>query len=148
MTFFEKIGVLPAILSVLMLGLQVSATQSVSASAGSARPILNSYTFVDGSIASDEECISNVSANFSTDLRSVEAISDKGLSNVVLQFIDGAEQKFEITDGADQYSLTFSGTGENAGKQLQGVWIKSGCFKSGDGSGYGEYIEYVTQEQP
>ena len=70
-----------------MLGLQVSATQSISASAGSARPILNSSTFVDGSIASDEECISNVSANFSTNVRSVEAISDKGLSNVVLHFM-------------------------------------------------------------
>ena len=148
MIVFKKPGVLPAILTVLMLVLQVSATQTLTASAGSAQPISNSYNFVDGSVVSDEECISNVSANFSTNARSVEAISDKGLSNVVLRFIDGAEQKFEINDGSDKYSLTFSGTGDNAGKELQGVWIKSGCFKSGDGSGYGEYIEYVTQEQP
>ena len=71
---------------------------------------------------------------------SVEAISDKGLSNVVLKISDGSEQKFEIKDGEDKYSLTFSGTGSNDGKTLVGVWIKSGCEKSGDGSGYGNYI--------
>lgn len=88
----------------------------------------------------DSECVSNIDANFSSDLLSVEALSDKGLSNVVLQFSDGSEQKFEINDGADKYSLTFSGTGSNEGKTLTGVWIKSGCEKSGDGSGYGLYI--------
>ncbi len=85
-------------------------------------------------------CVSNVEADFSTDGLSVTAISDKSLSNVVLQFADGSEQKFEINkDG--EYSLDFSGTGLNDGKIITGVWIKSGCEKSGDGPGYGEFIE-------
>ena len=85
------------------------------------------------------ECISNVEADFSTDGLSVTAISDKGLSNVVLQFADGSEQKFEINkDG--EYSIDLIGTGSNEGKTITGVWIKSGCEQSGDGSGYGEYI--------
>ena len=86
------------------------------------------------------ECVSNVDADFANDGMSVTAISDKGLSNVVLQFADGSEQKFEIgKDG--QYSLDFSGTGSNEGKTITGVWIKSGCEQSGDGPGYGEYID-------
>jgi hypothetical protein len=68
---------------------------------------------------------------------SVYVTSTKDLSNVVLKFEDGTRQKF---DGLSGYSGTFSGTGDNAGKTIVGVWIKSGCYKSGEGPGYGEYI--------
>jgi hypothetical protein len=68
---------------------------------------------------------------------SVYVTSTKDLSNVVLHFEDGTHQKF---DGLTGYTGTFSGTGENAGKVIIGVWIKSGTYLSGDGPGYGEYL--------
>ena len=68
---------------------------------------------------------------------SVYVTSTKDLSNVVLEFEDGAHQKFEPLKG---YSGTFAGTGEHSGKTIVGVWIKSGSFLSGDGPGYGERI--------
>ncbi len=68
---------------------------------------------------------------------SVYVTSTKDLSNVVLQFSDGTHQKFEPLNG---YSGTFTGTGQHAGKTVTGVWIKSGCYQSNDGPGYGEYI--------
>jgi len=68
---------------------------------------------------------------------SVYVTSTKDLSNVVLEFADGVHQKF---DGLTSYSGTFSGTGQNVGKQVVGVWIKSGCYMSNDGPGYGEYL--------
>ena len=77
-----------------------------------------------------------ISAIFNSDT-SVTANSTKALSNVVLLFDDCSVQKF---DSLSDYSLTFSGTGENAGKTVVGVWIKSGNNKSGDGSGYGTYV--------
>ena len=70
---------------------------------------------------------------------SVYVTSTKDLSNVVLQFSDGTHQKF---DGLSGYAQTFSGTGEHEGKEIVGVWIKSGCNHSNDGPGYGEYIAY------
>ena len=69
--------------------------------------------------------------------RSITANSTKNLSNVVLLFADGAQQKF---DGLTGYSKTFSGTGTNAGKTVVGVWIKSGSNKSDDGPGYGVFM--------
>jgi len=74
----------------------------------------------------------------STDTTSVYVTSTKDLSNVVLRFEDDMHQKFE---GLSGYTGTFSGTGENAGKVVIGVWIKSGSYTSGDGPGYGEYLE-------
>jgi len=68
----------------------------------------------------------------------VHVTSTKDLSNVVLHFKDGVHQKF---DGLTGYTGNFSGTGENAGKVIIGVWIKSGSYLSGDGPGYGEYLE-------
>ncbi len=79
---------------------------------------------------------SEVSATFNS-ATSVTANSTKDLSNVVLLFDDCEHQKFDSLKG---YSKTFAGTGANAGKTVIGVWIKSGSNKSGDGSGYGEYI--------
>ncbi len=74
----------------------------------------------------------------STETLSVYVTSTKDLSNVVLNFEDGTHQKFE---GLSGYTGTFAGTGENAGKAVVGVWIKSGSYLSGDGPGYGEYLE-------
>lgn len=68
---------------------------------------------------------------------SVYVTSTKDLSNVVLKFNDGTVQKFE---GLSGYTGTFEGTGEHLGKEIIGVWIKSGCNSSGEGSGYGELL--------
>ncbi len=78
-----------------------------------------------------------VSASFNNLTRRVTATSTKDLSNVVLKFADGSQQKF---DGLSGYTRTFAGTGANAGKAIVGVWIKSGSNFSGDGSGYGTFV--------
>jgi len=69
---------------------------------------------------------------------SITIISCKDLSNVVLEFEDGTRQKF---DGLSGQSATFSGTGDNAGKTVTGVWVKAGSNHSGDGPGYGERFD-------
>lgn len=80
-------------------------------------------------------CHPTVSANFNIDGKSVTTISSKDLSNVVLTFCDGSEdKKFDGLSG-------FTGVFSFGGKQLSGVYIKSGCNQSGDGPGYGEFIE-------
>jgi Flp pilus assembly protein TadG len=68
---------------------------------------------------------------------SVYVTSTKDLSNVVLEFADGTHEKF---DGLTGYTGTFSGTLLNLGKEVVGVWIKSGCNSSNDGPGYGEHL--------
>jgi Flp pilus assembly protein TadG len=68
---------------------------------------------------------------------SVYVTSTKDLSNVVLKFNDGTVQKFDDLSG---YTGTFEGTGEHAGKEIIGVWIKSGCNSSDEGPGYGELL--------
>jgi Flp pilus assembly protein TadG len=73
----------------------------------------------------------------------VYVTSTKDLSNVVLEFADGTHQKFEPLSG---YAATFQGTGANAGKEVVGVWIKSGSNKSSDGPGYGERIVFDGSE--
>jgi len=78
-------------------------------------------------------------SNNSEGSQAVYVTSTKDLSNVVLEFEDGSHQKFE---GLSSYTGTFQGEGEHAGKSIVGVWIKSGCNMSGDGPGYGEYVEY------
>ncbi len=78
-----------------------------------------------------------VSATFDNVARTVTANSTKALSNVVLKFADGAEQKY---DGLSDYSGTFAGTGAHEGKAIVGVWIKSGDNASGDGPGFGSYF--------
>ncbi|MBI1184551.1 choice-of-anchor A family protein [bacterium] len=82
-------------------------------------------------------CTPRVNAYFSDDNKSVTCGSTKDLSNVVLKFKDGSTYKF---DGLSGYSQTFSGTGSYQGKEIVGVYIKSGCNQSGDGPGYGEYV--------
>lgn len=60
--------------------------------------------------------------------------SCKDLSNVVLLFTDNSYQKF---DGLSAKTGTFYGTGANDGKEIARVYVKSGCYQSGDGPGWG-----------
>jgi large repetitive protein len=83
-------------------------------------------------------CWPQVGAVFAPNHQSVTTNSTMDLSNVVLQFSDGTTQKFE---GLTGLTGTFAGTGQHAGKCITGVWIKSGCNQSGDGPGYGEFVE-------
>ena len=78
-----------------------------------------------------------VSATFNNATCTVTANSTKNLSNVVLKFADGTEQKFDNLTG---YTATFSGTGGNAGKAIVGIWLHSGNNASGDGPGFGSYL--------
>ncbi len=87
-----------------------------------------------------DSCWPEVGADFSGDGYSVDVSSEKDLSNIVLLFSDGSTQRYEDLEGL---SGTFSGSDANTGKFLTGVWIKSGCNHSGDGPGYGEFIEYT-----
>jgi hypothetical protein len=79
---------------------------------------------------------------FSEDLVTVDVESEKELSNVVLQFGDYTLEKWDDLDENLEiiYSGTFYGTGENTGKLLRGIWVKSGCNAGGDGAGYGEFF--------
>ncbi|MFY0673789.1 MAG: T9SS type A sorting domain-containing protein [Bacteroidia bacterium] len=83
-------------------------------------------------------CQPSVNATFSCNNESVYVCSSKDLSNVVLKFSDGTEYKFDNLSVGKCH--TFSGNGSNAGKEIVGVWIKSGCNSSNDGPGYGEYV--------
>ncbi len=62
--------------------------------------------------------------------------SCKDLSNVVLRDENGNDFKFD--------NLNQGGTGyfcHPSGLPVTDVWVKSGCFKSGDGPGYGHHFE-------
>jgi large repetitive protein len=88
-------------------------------------------------------CWPAVSATFGANHQSVTANSSMDLSNVVLQFSDGSTQKFE---GLTGLTGTFSGTGQHADKCITGIWIKSGCNQSGDGPGFGEFVENIVYD--
>ena len=88
------------------------------------------------------DCQPKVSALFSCDGLSVATFSTKDLSNVILLFEDGAATKFEELSGLD---AIFWGEGEDIGKVIAGVWIKSGCNRSGDGPDYGECLPNPNQ---
>ena len=64
--------------------------------------------------------------------------STRDVSNVVLQYSDGAKQKFDDLQGR---KLQLTGTGIHAGKLILRAWIKSGPNFSGDGPGYGQRFE-------
>jgi hypothetical protein len=72
------------------------------------------------------------------DCTEIDVDSCKDLSNVVLEFADGTQQRFEGLGGT---AGTFAGTGENAGKEITTAWIKSGSNDSGDGAGFGERFD-------
>ncbi|MBT8131314.1 MAG: hypothetical protein KJO35_03525 [Gammaproteobacteria bacterium] len=83
-------------------------------------------------------CWPEVNADFDSDGFSVSVESSKDLSNVVLLFADGTTERISWLEGNE---LTLAGGGVHLGKMLTGVWVKSGCNHSGDGPGYGEFIE-------
>lgn len=60
----------------------------------------------------------------------------------MLLYCDGARQKYDNLTG---FVGTYSGFGENSGKLIQGIWIKSGCNNSGYGPGYGQYVANPDQ---
>ena len=69
-----------------------------------------------------------------TNCESASVSSCKDLSNVVLLFTDNTFQKY---DGLTAKTGTFEGTGANDGKDIARVYVKSGCYQSGDGPGWG-----------
>lgn len=78
----------------------------------------------------------------------VYVTSTKDISNIVLEFSDGTQQRFEdMSDGTT--TGTFRGSGANYNKRINKVWVKSGINDSGEGPGYGERFEddYATIKQ-
>ena len=73
-----------------------------------------------------------------SDCESVDVTSCKDLSNVVLLFTDNTFQKY---DGLSAKTGTFKGTGANDGKEIARVYVKSGCYQSGDGPGWGRRFD-------
>ncbi|MFN4123216.1 MAG: T9SS type A sorting domain-containing protein [Flavobacteriales bacterium] len=120
--------------SVITLALMINAPDAFAQGRGHGNGNGNGN---NGGSNSNNTCIANVSASFASDGKTVTAMSDKNLSNVVLRYCDGTHQKFEPLSG---HSAVFSGTGSNSGKSIDGVWIKSGCYQSGDGPGYGAFV--------
>lgn len=94
---------------------------------------LAQLTTVDAGVCTG--CESYVTATFDGCDDCVDVTSCKELSNVVLLLCDSTEYKF---DGLNGYSGTFCSPD---GQDILGVWIKSGCYQSGDGPGYGYYLE-------
>lgn len=84
-------------------------------------------------------CEPQVEVTFSADRTSVDVTSSKDLSNVVLKFSNGVEFKFDNLSLGQ--SATFTGVGAYVGLEIETVWVKSGCNKSGDGPGYGERFD-------
>ena len=83
--------------------------------------------------------IPHIEVTFSGDGLSIDVTSTKDLSNVVLVFDDGTHYKF---DNLNQGTTgTFAGIGENTGKLIDYVYIKSGRNHSDEGSGYGERFD-------
>ncbi len=66
--------------------------------------------------------------------------SSLDLSNVVLEYSNGAHQKFDSLNVGKTH--TFAGTGGNSGRKIHRVWVKSGSNNSGDGPGYGEKFDF------
>lgn len=89
-------------------------------------------------ISAEAIAVGAPTTNEASATNSVYVTSSKDLSNVVLLFADNTTQKF---DGLSGYTATFEGTGEHEGKEVIGCWIKSGCNASGEGPGYGEFLE-------
>ena len=90
-------------------------------------------------LASSEAVVSVVS---SEDKKSVTVTSTKDLSNVVLKFCNGAEYKFDDLNIGN--TGVFAGIGENEGRKIVTVWVKSDSYQSGDGPGYGYRFDLGT----
>ncbi len=68
----------------------------------------------------------------------VRVESSRDVSNAVLEYSDGARQKFDDLDGR---LVELRGTGPHLGKEVVRAWVKSGANLSGDGPGYGQKFE-------
>lgn len=79
--------------------------------------------------AANDMSVAEIDAVFvGADCSGVEVESTKDLSNVLLLFADGSFEKFEDLSGL---TGTFAGTGDNAGKTIVTVLVKSGSYKQG-----------------
>ena len=99
---------------------------------GSCGPVVTSITAGDCSGCNSENTVDFI------DCDTVNVSSCKDLSNVVLVYTDCEWEKF---DGLTTTSGSFSGTGTNAGKSISHVYVKSGCYKSGEGPGFGRRFD-------
>lgn len=82
-------------------------------------------------VGTDWGCKSRVSVTFYGCSPTVDVCSTKDLSNVVVETCGGAHYKFDGLSGR-----TGKFTAPN-GKNITRVWVKSGCYQSCDGPGYG-----------
>ncbi|MDD7987091.1 hypothetical protein PQO01_19240 [Lentisphaera marina] len=92
---------------------------------------------ITGTLVEGKSSDPQVSAIYSTDGLVITAYSDADLINVVLEYSDGAIEKFEGLPGTQ---VTVWGTGDNEGKIIANVWIRAGENTSGDGPDFGEYL--------
>ncbi|MCR9173451.1 MAG: hypothetical protein NXI10_13200 [bacterium] len=99
---------------------------------GTGTGTLPTETVTEGSCSG---CESEVEVTFDGCSDCVDITSCKELSNVVLLLCDGEEYKY---DGLSGNSGTFCSPD---GQNIVGVWVKSGCYQSGDGPGYGYWVE-------
>ena len=81
-------------------------------------------------------CNSEITVTFDGCDDCVDVTSCKDLSNVVLLLCDSTEFKFDNLNQGQ--TGTFCSPD---GQDILGVWVKSGCNLSGDGPGYGTYVE-------
>ncbi len=104
---------------------------------------------VTASMGANQNSVSAVNATAIGPLfTSVEVTSTKEISNVVMLFCNNLTvQKVEEEDLVQDFvvglwTATVSGSGDFEGEAIMSVWVKSGSFRSGDGSGYGGMIAF------
>ena len=100
------------------------------------------FVGVTASMGANPKSVSEVTAKIESPFTSVEVTSTKEISNVVMLFCNMTVQKVEEEDldqdfVAGLWTATVSGSGDFEGRVIMSVWVKSGSFRSGDGSGYG-----------
>lgn len=103
---------------------------------------------VTASMGANPNSVSAITAEIGLLFTSVEVTSTKEISNVVMLFCNGDVQKVEEEDliqdfVAGLWTATVSGSGDFEGLAIMSVWVKSGSFRSGDGSGYGGMIMFT-----
>jgi hypothetical protein len=111
-----------------VLGMQFDNGTTCGDMNGTGTPPGPPTTVVTGGMCDD--CDAYMSVQFNG-CQSITVTSCKDLSNVVIRTANGTETKFDNLNGT---SRTF--TSPN-GSNITTVWVKSGCFQSGDGPGYG-----------
>lgn len=80
-------------------------------------------------------CDASMTVKF-TSCTCVEVTACKNLSNVVIRMANGVDKKFD--------NLNVGKTGNfcsPSGSPIVKVWVKAGCFQSGDGPGYGRKFD-------